>query len=143
MPTPAPNAPFTPCYLFFYGSLQDEDVLRAISGTNSTPKLRDCSIQGYGLKLWSVYPTLVPKADGKVVGKAWWCETETQFAALQRYETKAYTWAFCEIEMGDGEVVKEGRVFVWAGEPESADLTDGVFDLEVWRTNWKPNLFGR
>ncbi|KAI5926748.1 hypothetical protein F4810DRAFT_484796 [Camillea tinctor] len=68
---PNPEAPmeitkqnFKPCYLFFYGSLMDKDVLSNAAGidSDSTPKLRPAFIKGWQVKMWGPYPTLIPTA---------------------------------------------------------------------------------
>ncbi|ROW10627.1 hypothetical protein VMCG_01609 [Cytospora schulzeri] len=56
-----------PPNFFFYGSLMDPDVLQVIAEISSNapaatgePELHRASIKGFRLKMWGVYPTLVP-----------------------------------------------------------------------------------
>lgn len=132
---------------FFYGSLMDPDVLYFIARTSATdPQLHKASIRGYKMKKWGCYPTLVPAedADAVVHGVYWQAEDEGQLALLQRYETNRYRPATCEIRVeGDGRVLGDGVVFVWAGDKESRELVDGGFSLEEYRLLYKPDVFKR
>ena len=85
--------------MFFYGSLRDPDVLQAILGLPEAPSMRTASITHFKMKMWSVYPTLIPStsASDVVKGTVYRIEEEQQFERLQRYETAAYTWTFCEV----------------------------------------------
>ncbi|TVY40633.1 hypothetical protein LSUB1_G002443 [Lachnellula subtilissima] len=136
-----PNVPFTPCHMFFYGSLMDTTQLKYITAlpSTSTPDLLPATITGFRMKMWSIYPTLIASNHNESVsavkGMLWKCETETQFESLVRYETDAYTWCFCTARLDDGTVLEGVRTFCWAGEPGSRELEEGTFDLEGWRTN--------
>ncbi|TVY17907.1 hypothetical protein LARI1_G004191 [Lachnellula arida] len=140
-----PAVPFTPCHMFFYGSLMDPTQLSYITNhtlttTSTTPPiLTPTTITGFRMKMWSIYPTLIatsnPTNSNKVTGMLWKCDTEAQFQRLAAYETDAYTWCFCtaELDDGSGTLMRGVRTFCWAGEPDSEELTEGVFDLERWK----------
>ncbi|KAI0597001.1 hypothetical protein F4775DRAFT_271400 [Biscogniauxia sp. FL1348] len=51
---------FKPCYMFFYGTLMDKEMLQVAAGLSSAPELRPATITGWQLKMWGPYPTLVP-----------------------------------------------------------------------------------
>ncbi|KAF2095298.1 hypothetical protein NA57DRAFT_79789 [Rhizodiscina lignyota] len=152
-PVQAPKVPWKPCYMFFYGSLMDSDVLRSILRIPSTPPMRTGSIPNFKMKMWSVYPTLVRHISGTVKGVLYWIDDETHFETLAQYETKAYTWCFCDVKLDDNEngnevgvtgdvhggeeVLKDCRVFVWAGKSDSKELEGGSFDLEHYRQHYK------
>ncbi|TVY36186.1 hypothetical protein LOCC1_G006124 [Lachnellula occidentalis] len=143
-----PNVPFTPCHMFFYGSLMDPSQLKYITKLphSTTPALVPATITGFRIKMWSIYPTLIAVASSTpntsaeksdntpVSGMLWKCETQAQFQSLMRYETDAYTWSFCTAQLEDETLLEGVRTFCWAGEPDSAELTEGAFDLEHWRT---------
>ena len=112
--TNTPKAPFTPCYLFAYGTLTDPEVLEAVLSLPSTPTLNEGWITGFKIKMWGIYPTLIPSPEGQVSGKVWEVETKAQFDRLAEYETSAYTPCSCKIYLKDGREEANSRVFVWA-----------------------------
>ncbi|TVY84861.1 AIG2-like protein C [Lachnellula suecica] len=140
-PLRAPSVPFTPCYMFFYGSLMDTDVLHVIAQLPKPPTMVPATVSGFQMKMWSIYPTLIKRDGFKVSGTLWKAEEEEQFLRLQSYETAAYTWCFCDVELEDGSVMTGCRTFCWSGEPESRDLSDGKFDLETYQREHKSPLF--
>lgn len=136
--------------LFFYGTLQDANFLKNLLSLPTTPILRRATLAGYKIKLWSLYPILVPQEGFTVEGMLWDGATQTQFDRLEYYESNAYKWTevVVEVEMdvkpnGEGGARqdrgrKEGvRVFV-ARDVESEELTDGVWSLEEFQssTGW-------
>lgn len=130
------ESPFRPCHMFFYGSLMDPGFLQAILELSETPTMKRASITGFSVKMWGIYPALIPDKDGKVSGMVWEMSSEAQFLELARYETSAYTWSECDVELNDGGTLHNCRTFCWAGDPDSEDLEDGVFDLEHYRKNF-------
>ncbi|EEH08029.1 conserved hypothetical protein [Histoplasma capsulatum G186AR] len=160
------DPPWKPTYLFFYGSLMDLDVLQHILGLpDPPPPLRPAKLRNYKMKMWGPYPTLIPNSsssavskgnesegvDDAIPGKLYLVEHPAQFTLLERYETNAYTWHRCVAEFTDGTVCTstaesgfECRVFVWAGDPDSSELSDGpAFDLERYQKYFKPKFLIR
>ncbi|EEP78624.1 predicted protein [Uncinocarpus reesii 1704] len=139
----APSSAKFPALLFVYGSLMDTDVIQAVLRIPKPPPLRSAVLSDYKMKMWRIYPTLIPHEGTQVTGKVFMVDDIDQFQRLQKYETRAYSWTECEVELEDGTVARDCRVFIWAGDPDSADLRDGSFDLEVYQKEYKPALFGR
>ncbi|KAK3296173.1 uncharacterized protein B0H64DRAFT_397566 [Chaetomium fimeti] len=141
---------FEPCTFFFYGSLMDPQVLMAVAKLDDQPDLQDVWVEGFEMKMWGgIYPVLLPindtdnnsGASHRIKGKAWRATTMDQCLRLQRYETSAYEPADCRLyHPGGGEPTK-GLVFVWARDPGSNQLAEGVFDLEDWQKTHKPSRF--
>ena len=137
------ETPFEPCHMFFYGSLMDPEVLQAVlrlpdPPTTTTP----ATIDGYKIKMWGIYPTLVP-AQGTVSGVVWKLESKEHFQRLVMYESSAYTWSNCSAKLEDGTVLSGCRTFVWAGSPDDENLKEGNFDLEQYQMYRKPAVFWR
>ncbi|KAH6842465.1 hypothetical protein B0I37DRAFT_435986 [Chaetomium sp. MPI-CAGE-AT-0009] len=156
-PPPPATTDTIPTSLFFYGTLQDPTVLQSVTKlTPPLPALQDAHLKGgFDLRLWGgKYPVLVPNPESEAVirGKLWRVgEAEDRFGAeewerLRRYETAAYDFVECVVRVGvedegDGEGVR-AVVFKWAGDGESAELSEGVFDLDVWREKFGGVVFG-
>ncbi|KAI3396844.1 hypothetical protein diail_11616 [Diaporthe ilicicola] len=140
-----PDLESKPKNLFFYGSLMDPDVIRVIADTSVEPQLHKASIHGFRLKMWGVYPTLVPGDAGDTVqGVYWQAENHRQLGLLQRYETHRYKPASCSISLEkDGSTIDDGLTFMWAGDPASSELKDGEFLLERYQLYFKPDAFKR
>ncbi|KAI1828379.1 hypothetical protein F4861DRAFT_179608 [Xylaria intraflava] len=138
----APEITFEPFYFFFYGSLQIHRVLCSVCGLDkeSPSAIRaGARLQGWKIKMWGPYPTLVPAAaddddDGKsVAGSVWWCDKPDYVARLCQYETDAYRMAYCDVAVpsadGSGvEVLANARTFVSTLPAEHLD--EGDFDAE-------------
>jgi len=134
------SEPFSPCFLFFYGSLMDPEVLQAALELSSTPIVRKGSITGFSLMVWGIYPTIIQNGNGKVSGPVWKINEEAQFLPLSEYETSAYTWCHCSVELDDGKVLDGCLAFCWAGDPMSKELEEGTFDLERYRRYFKASV---
>jgi hypothetical protein len=131
-PDPEPK----PKHLFFYGSLTDPDVVRAIVGTPTgpAPELHKASVRGFRLKTWgdsgsSHQPALVPcseqAAGGTVHGVYWRADNDRQLGLLQRYATHRYKLAASSIHVEeDGSTIEDGLTFVWVGDLGSRELKD-------------------
>ncbi|RAR08644.1 zinc cadmium resistance protein [Stemphylium lycopersici] len=145
--TNIPGEPFHPFYMFFYGSLMDPEVLQAILNLPELPTTKRGSISGWRIKMWGMYPTLIPlscHSSGSVTGTAWKLTEEAQFDRLAAYETAAYRWDEWDMVLeGGGEVLRGCRVFCWAGDPGSKELEDGSFDLERYQKYFKPSVVRR
>ncbi|KAL1983406.1 hypothetical protein VTN96DRAFT_10388 [Rasamsonia emersonii] len=138
---PQEKPPFKPCHLFFYGSLMDPEVLQSVLGLPELPVLQKGWVTGFTIKMWGIYPALIPKdGDTKVMGAVWKVDEPSQFLRLMEYETEAYKWCPCTVHLCDGGVLPESRTFIWAGDPASKDLEDGSFDLERYQKYFKPSV---
>ncbi|KAI0887538.1 uncharacterized protein GGS22DRAFT_157418 [Annulohypoxylon maeteangense] len=83
--------------------------------------------------MWSIYPALVPKEGNVVKGKYWKCERIEDVGSLCNYETNAYRMEFCDIATEEGNVIKDGRIFV--STMDRSNLDEGSFDLEKFVRN--------
>ncbi|MCJ1476207.1 hypothetical protein MMC13_004873 [Lambiella insularis] len=138
-----PGEPFQPFYMFFYGSLMDPEVLQAILDLPELPTIRPATISGFRIKMWGIYPTLIPCHSGSVTGTVWKVTSEAHFDRLAAYETAAYRWDECDAVLEGGEVLRNCRTFCWAGEPDSKELEDGSFDLERYQKYFKSSVTRR
>ena len=118
----------------------DPEVLQTILGLPSPPVVQKGTIFGFVVKMWGIYPTLVPSDGGRVYGTFWRVQGLSQFLRLKEYETSAYTWSHCDIETSNGDCLRECRTFCWAGDPESGELQEGSFDLERYQRYFKPSV---
>lgn len=132
--------PFEPCFLFFYGSLMDAEVLQTIARLPEVPAVQEGSVNGFEMKMWGIYPTLIPCAGGQVSGTVWKVNEPGPFFRLQKYESSAYTWCSCEIRLSNGEILRGCRTFCWAGDVNSIDLKEGKFDLEHYQKYFKASV---
>jgi gamma-glutamylcyclotransferase (GGCT)/AIG2-like uncharacterized protein YtfP len=139
-----PEELFQPCHMFFYGSLMDPEVLQAILDVPDIPTTRSATILGFQIKMWGIYPALVPSSSSrKVIGCVWEVLSENHFQRLAAYETAAYRWQECEAILEDGIVLDKCRTFCWAGEPDSKELEDGSFDLDRYQKYFKSSVTRR
>ena len=121
----------------------DPDVLQTVLSLPEPSTLRDGNIKDYAMRMWGIYPTLVPSKGLKIEGKVYLCETVQHFLRLVKYETGAYQWVPCQIELENGEIIERGRVFVWAGDPDGKELSDGTFDFARYQRYFKPSVVRR
>lgn len=119
-------------FYFFYGTLQDPELLREILGLYDAPSLRPAQIVGYKVRLWGQYPAIVDFPYTVVKGSIYEVIDESTAAKLAAYETSNYRPAPCIIDLvgDDGEERIDGYVFKFCGNFN--DLTDGEFDLTRW-----------
>ncbi|KJZ80236.1 hypothetical protein HIM_00086 [Hirsutella minnesotensis 3608] len=144
----APAAPkdvddFEPCTFFFYGTLVDPDVLKAVAFLGEPPDLSSAWVEGFEVYMWNhTYPALVQSdaSRDRITGKAWRATSMAQCLALQAYETAAYEGCDCVIHLASGETVK-GLTFCWARDPQSSQLSKGTFDLDAWKKSLKGPAF--
>ncbi|ORX92742.1 hypothetical protein BCR34DRAFT_580911 [Clohesyomyces aquaticus] len=136
----SPERLFQPCYMFFYGSLMDPEVLQSILELPELPIIRHGSVTGFSVKMWGIYPALVRNGSETVSGTVWKATSESQFLRLAAYETSVYTWCECDIRLSDSEVLHHCRTFCWAGDPCSQELEEGSFDLERYQRYFKSSV---
>lgn len=135
-----------PRNFFFYGSLMDPEVLQTVLGLSELPTVSTGYIKGFKIKMWGIYPTLVPATeneDTKVMGTFWTVHRLDYQKRLTEYESSAYTTTEVTIIENDGENDHQGFVFCWAGAEDSPDLEDGFFDLARYQQYFKPSLLKR
>ncbi|KAF2704872.1 hypothetical protein K504DRAFT_461121 [Pleomassaria siparia CBS 279.74] len=135
--------PLVPCHMFFYGSLMDPDVLQAMTGLPGAPLVKKGTITGFSIRMWGIYPALVPCSTGVVNGIVWEVTSEAHFRRLADYETSAYTWCECNVVLENGKSLSNCRTFCWAGDVNSRDLKEGTFDLERYQKHFKPSVLRR
>lgn len=138
---PKDEQPVTPCHMFFYGSLMDAEVLQTVTKLATPPTTRSGLVRGFRIKMWGIYPTVVPDDRGVVAGTVWHTEDPPHVLLLQEYETGAYKLCECEIELEDGHMLPGSKIFCWAGDADSPELEDGVFDFERYQKHFKPSGF--
>jgi len=134
-----------PVYFFFYGSLMDSEVLGHILNLPEEPKVEPATINGFRIKMWGIYPSLIPDSEhtgGLVSGTTWKVETAEQLRNLSKYETSVYRHYPVKIHRKDGSIL-DGRVFCWAGDPDNSELEEGSFDLVHYQTYFKSSVVRR
>lgn len=138
------DRPFQPCHMFFYGSLMDAKVIQAILALCETPKTSPATLSGFKIKMWGIYPALIPSdPSDQVVGCTWKVDNENHFKRLAAYETAVYTWVECEAHLDNEVILKDCRTFCWAGSPDSKELEEGNFDLERYQKYFKSSVVRR
>lgn len=118
----------------------DPEVLQAVLELPETPIVESGSVCGFSIKMWGIYPALIPHEGGVVSGSTWRVNTESHFLRLKKYETSAYTWCTCDIELSNGEVLTGCRTFCWAGDSNNRDLEEGTFDLQRYQRYFKASV---
>jgi hypothetical protein len=122
----------------------DPEVLQTIANHPFPPILHHGYITGFQVKMWGIYPTVVPSdnSNHKVHGMFWNVPKARQVVSLAEYETEAYKVTPVIIYTEDGSVITEGRTFCWAGDLNSTDLSDGNFDLATYQMYFKSHVVG-
>ncbi|KAK7934583.1 hypothetical protein PG985_000078 [Apiospora marii] len=165
-PAFADSTTFRPRHFFFYGSLMDPEVYQTVTKSAEAPVMRKGWITGFRTKMWGIYPTLVPVApdsgvlgpDGlgtgvpdakaehgiatevKIAGTYCMVNSYVHLMNLQYYETANYKPVDCTITTEEGEELRDCATFGWAGDPDSTELEDGVFDFERYQRYFKPSV---
>lgn len=132
--------PFKPCHVFFYGSLMDAQVLQTVAQLANPPPIRRGLVRGFRVKMWGIYPTVIPDKHGVVAGTVWHMDDPSHLPRLQEYETRAYKLCDCEVELEEGHRLLASKIFCWAGETDSPELEEGVFDFERYQKYFKPSV---
>ncbi len=77
----------------------------------------------------------------------WKVEDYQHFWEIRQYETSAYRGHWCHIHVegvdSDSEedlIPKDGAAFVWAKDPQSPGLKEGVFDLQKLQKTHKASI---
>ncbi|KAI1082261.1 hypothetical protein F5B20DRAFT_532748 [Whalleya microplaca] len=136
-----PVVAFEPFYFFFYGSLQDPNTLRLVCKLRSTPILAPASIKDWRIMVWGPFPALVPQRENEdieVKGMYWKCEKPQHVVDLAYYESDNYRLQHCKITTEDGQVLENGRTFVFDGD--ESDLEEAKWSLEKYLS--RKNNFG-
>jgi hypothetical protein len=134
---------FQTCHMFSDGSLMDPEVIQSILTLSEAPITRPTTIPDFQTRMWSIYPALIFSSSGKVAGSVWKVTSKDHFERLAAYETAVYTWTKCEAVLEDSRVLEECRTFCWAGEPDSNELEDGMFDLVLYQKYFKLSVTRR
>lgn len=121
---------------FFYGPLQDADILREVLQMAEQPALRPAFVKGFILKRWAVYPVMLWSLPQSIVrGHAFIVHSTEDAAKLSRYAESARGFPKpCRIFLeGDGETA--GYTFLFRGgsrnQHDLADWKNGSFDLDT------------
>lgn len=131
---------FHPAFFFFYGSLMDSEVLQHVLNLDELPRVETATIKNFRVKMWGIYPALVPAFGSTVSGTTWQVASIDEFVKLARYETSAYTTCEIEIVRQNGDIIENGKSFCWAGDPRSNDLEEGEFSLDRYQMYFKSAL---
>lgn len=121
----------------------DPEVLQGILDLPMLPPIKHGNITNFAVKMWGIYPALVQNGKGKIFGTVWGVNSEDHFLKLAAYETSAYTWCECDVELEDGRIWRNCRTFCWAGDPDSKELEHGSFDLERYQKYFKASVVRR
>ncbi|KAK8112463.1 hypothetical protein PG984_012989 [Apiospora sp. TS-2023a] len=141
-PTFVEPANFQPRHFFFHGTLMDPEVYQTVTKSAEAPMMRKGWITGFRMKMWGIYPTLVPRVPGSGAGSP---EAKANPEAETDIRiTGTYCMPIdCTIITEEGEELTDCSTFGWAGDPESAELEDGVFDFERYQKYFKPSVVKR
>jgi hypothetical protein len=126
---------------FFYGTLMDEDVRRAVLGVRSLAPIEKATLKGWRrVKMAGVtYPMIVRARNHKVDGLLMHGIDAPARDLLQRYEGDEYTMLGVEVETGDGSILT-AKMFV--PRPGLTVRGRGPWDLETWRRRHKRRFLG-
>lgn len=139
---PEPSTSFEPCHILFYGSLMSPQVLQTVAKLENTPITQNGVVKGFKIKMWGIYPAAIPGSVtlDAVAGTVWHIDEPSQLIRLQEYETGAYRLCDCEIEVEDGRELPGSKIFCWAGDADSPELEEGVFDFERYQKYFMPSV---
>jgi hypothetical protein len=98
------------------------------------------SSMGTKSKFGGIYPALIPSEKERVYGKLYFVGDLQHFIRLLEYETAVYRSISLEIHPLHGEKISNGQAFCWAGDPDSRELEDGVFDFQHYQKHFKQSL---
>ncbi|KAG8156321.1 hypothetical protein KVR01_013773 [Diaporthe batatas] len=127
---------------FFYGTLMDPAIAQRVLGLEAPPTLRPAVLRNRGhIKMWGPFPAFIADENPRVDIQGMACEIEgaARKDRLLAYEGEKYVEKLCLIHFlsEDRSTVTDesvfGVVFAWIGDDDDDDLSDGVFDLEVYK----------
>jgi hypothetical protein len=126
---------------FFYGTLMDEDVRRAVLGVRSLAPTEKAILKGWRrVRMAGVsYPMIVRARNHEVEGILMHGIDARARDLLQRYEGDEYTMLAVEVETGDASKLS-ARMFV--PRPGLTVRGRGPWDLETWRRRHKRRFLG-
>ena len=125
---------------FFYGTLMDEDVRRAVLGVRSLAPTERATLDGWRrVKMAGVsYPMIVRARNHRVDGVLMHGIDGRARDLLQRYEGNEYTILSVEVRAGDS--VLTAKMFV--PRPGMTVRGRGPWDLDTWRRRHKRRFLG-
>ncbi|KAI3343066.1 hypothetical protein F4824DRAFT_510341 [Ustulina deusta] len=157
---------FKTCHKLFYGTLLDLDVLQHSTRCPTKPLMQPGRITGFKPKMDVCGSSPARAKRGRrSIGKGdnaqtresepsdeiramlWKVEDYQHFWEIRQYETSAYRGHWCHIHVegvdSDSEedlIPKDGAAFVWAKDPQSPGLKEGVFDLQKLQKTHKASI---
>ena len=126
---------------FFYGTLMDEDVRRAVLGVRSLAPTETATLAGWRrVKMAGVtYPMIVRARNHKVEGILMHGIDARARDLLQRYEGDEYAMLGVEVQTADSSVL---TVNMFVPRPGLTVRGRGPWDLETWRRRHKRRFLG-
>jgi hypothetical protein len=126
---------------FFYGTLMDEDVRRAVLGVRSLAPTENATLHGWRrVKMaGGSYPMIVRARNHKVDGILMHGIDSRARDLLQRYEGDEYAMLGVDVETRDSSMLS-ARMFV--PRPGLTVRGRGPWDLETWRRRHKRRFLG-
>ena len=126
-----PGEPFQPVHMFFYRSLMDPEVPQAILDLPESPTTKPATISGFHIKMWGIYPTLIPSHSGSEAGTVWKVASEATSIVWQltRLPRKDGTSAMLFWKGGGGGFSGIAVLFAGQGSLRVRSLKTGV---SIW-----------
>jgi hypothetical protein len=125
---------------FFYGTLMDEDVRRAVLGVRSLAPAERATLEGWRrVKMAGVsYPMIVRARNHRVEGILMHGVDGRARDLLQRYEGDEYTIMNVEVRTADSVLTAK----MFAPRPGVTVRGRGPWDLDTWRRRHKRRFLG-
>jgi len=119
-----------PQFLFSYGTLQADKVIKAVIGR--VPQRRQGVIRGYRCSLVrnQVYPGIIPQSDHQVEGCCFFGLSEAELQAIDRFESDLYQRETVAVMLSDQCIIS---AFVYVLKPQNiALLSDTPWDYSIF-----------
>jgi hypothetical protein len=125
---------------FFYGTLMDEDVRRAVLGVRALAPSERATLEGWRrVKMAGVsYPMIVRARNHKVDGILMHGIDRRAHEMLQEYEGDEYTMIGVDVQAADSKI--SARMFV--PRPGLTVRGRGPWDLLTWQRRHKRRFLG-
>jgi Gamma-glutamyl cyclotransferase, AIG2-like len=125
---------------FFYGTLMDEDVRRAVLGVRALAPTERATLEGWRrIKMAGVsYPMIVRARNHRVDGVLMHGVDGRAREMLQLYEGDEYTILGVEVQTGDSTVSAK----IFAPRPGLTMRGRGPWDFDTWRRRHKRRFLG-